>query len=204
MLGPWLPFPPRDPEEWTQVPEGPGVYALADRQGTILAISGAPALRRALQELAAAPPLPLKDLATHLRVEASGEPDRRRAEIVAALYARTGVFPPCSRHHPRYPARLPAWWAVPRVGQGLPAETVNLSGAGLLLALGQRPGPGAAIRVRVETPFGLVEAEGRIVWTKGEGEAHRAGIALTRFSSAGDRARWERLIGRLAEQVPHA
>ena len=77
MLGPWLPFPP---EDWAEVPEGPGVYALADGEETLLAIASAQNLRQALQELAAAPPRPLQDLATHLWVEATPEPERSRAE----------------------------------------------------------------------------------------------------------------------------
>jgi hypothetical protein len=201
MLGPWLPFPPDD---WTQVPEGPGVYALADGQVTILAIAGTPNLRRALQELAAAPPIPVRDLATHLWVEGTPEPERRRAELVAALHAQTGAFPPCNRRHPRYATRLPAWWAAERGAQGLPAETVNVSSAGLLLALEQPPPPGTGIWVWVETPFGLVGAEGRVAWIDGETEARRAGISLTSLRAPDDLLLWERLIGQLAGRVAHA
>ena len=75
---------------------------------------------------------------------------------------------------------------------------------GLLLLLEQPPAPGTGIQVRVETPFGLVKAEGRIAWTEGEAEDRRAGVALKRLHSSGDRLRWERLIGQLAERVAHA
>lgn len=200
-LGPWLPFPPLD---WTQVPEGPGVYALAEQQATILAIAGTRTLRETLQDLAADPPLPLRDLATHLWIEATAEPVRRRGGLIAALFAHTGAFPPCNRRHPRYPVRLPAWWARQGLTERLPAETLNVSTAGLLLTLEHPPDPGADILVRVETPFGLVAAEGRIAWTGGEDAARRAGVALTRLRGSDDRVRWERLIGRLAERVAHA
>lgn len=201
MLGPWLPFPPKD---WTEVPEGPGVYALADGKEIILAVASAPALRGVLQELAADPPLPLNDLATHLWVEATSEPERRRAELISALYAETGAFPPCNRRHPRYPACLPAWWAARQGAQGLPAETVNVSSTGLLLALERPPTPGTHIQVWVETPLGQVGGEGRIAWREREAEASRAGVALTQLHGISDRLRWERLIGHLAARVAHA
>ncbi len=201
MLGPWLPFPP---EDWTQLPEGPGVYALADQDGAVLAIAGTPHLRRALQELAAAPPLPVRDLATQLWVEATPEPEPRRAELIAAFRTQTGAFPPCNRRHPRYPARLPAWWAAQRGAQGTPAETLNVSSMGLLLALTEPPPPGTGIWVWVETPFGLIGAEGRISWAHGEAQASRAGVALTALRAPGDLLRWERLIGQLAARVAHA
>jgi len=201
MLGSWLPFPSTD---WTQVPEGPGVYALADGKEIILAIASATHLRTALQELAAAPPQPLRDLATHLWVEATPEPERRRADLIAELRTHTGAFPPCNRRHPRYPARLPAWWAAQRGAQGSPAETVNVSSKGLLLALPEPPLPDTGLWIWLETPFGLVGVEGRICWAHGEGQASRAGVALTALRAPGDLLRWERLIGQLAERVAHA
>lgn len=201
MLGPWLPFPP---EDWAQIPEGPGVYALADGQVTILAIAGTPRLRHTLQEVAADPPLPLRDLATHLWVEATPDPEGRRAELITALRSQTGAFPPCNRRHPRYPARLPAWWAAHRGAQGTPAETLNVSSMGLLLALTEPPPPGTGIWIWVETPFGLIGAEGRIRWAHGEAQASRAGVALSSLRAPGDLLRWERLIGQLARHVAHA
>ncbi|MCI0371719.1 MAG: hypothetical protein L0214_10130, partial [candidate division NC10 bacterium] len=116
MLGPWHPFPP---ENDSSIPEGPGVYAVADQEDQVLAIAAALNLREALQELAAVPPLPLRDLATHFCVEEHPEPNRRRAELVANHLARTGAFPPCNRRHPRFPARLPAWIQHPGGEAGL-------------------------------------------------------------------------------------
>lgn len=201
MLGPWLPFPPA---HWAQVPEGPGVYVLADGRVNVLAIVGTRDLRRALQELAAAPPLPLKDLATHLCVEATAEPEGRRAELIAAFRAQTGAFPPCNRRHPRYPAQLRAWWRTRGGWKRLPAETVDVSSVGVQLVLEKPPAPGAGGHLRVETPLGWIKALGRVAWTGRQAEAHRAGIALTRLQGADDRHRWDRLIGELAARVAHA
>ena len=197
-LDPWLPFPPQD---WTQVPAGPGVYALATREGGILAITATRTLRRTLHDLAADPSLPLRDLATRLWVEATGEPAQRRSGLVAAFFAQTGVFPPYSRRHPRYPARLPAWCAPQAVRERLVAETLNVSSAGLLLSLEEPMAPGAGITVEIETPFGLVGGEGHIAWMGETSEVLRAGVALERLRTATDQARWTRLIGRLGQQV---
>lgn len=159
-----LPFPPDDRAE---VPEAPGLYALADGEEDIRAIADATTLRRALQETAAMPPLLL-------------------------------------RRHPRYAAELPAWWAAERGAQGSPTQTVNISSAGLLLALVAPPPPGGGIWVWVETPFGLIGADGRICWTQGDGRASVAGIAFTALRACGDLLLWERLIGQLAARVAHA
>ena len=203
MLGPWHPFPP---EDISSIPDGPGVYALADQKVQILAIAAALNLREALEELAVAPPLPLRDLATHFCVEEHPEPNRRRAELVASLRARTGAFPPCNRRHPRFPARLPAWTRPPGGGAGpqrLPAETVNVSHAGLMLALPEALAPGTALGLQVETPFGLVEAEGRLAWAEARPRETWAGVTLQRLQTAEDALRWERLIQSLAERVIH-
>jgi len=203
MLGPWLPFPP---EDFSQLPAGPGVYALADQQVQILAIAAALDLREALHDLAAVPPLPLRDLATHFCMEEHPEPNRRRAELVAGLRARTGAFPPCNRRHPRFPARLRAWTRPPAEGArrpGVAAETVNVSHAGLMLALPEAPAPGASVALRVETPFGVVEGEGRLAWTETRPRRMWAGVILQRLETAQDALRWEQLIGNLAERVIH-
>ncbi len=128
---------------------------------------------------------------------------RRHGERSGPRPAQPGAFSPSSRRHPRYPARLAAWWAAQRGAQGLPAETVNISSAGLLLLLDGPPTPGTGIHVRVETPFGLVGAEGRIAWIQREIDQEKAGIAFTQLQSPGDRLRWERLIGGLATQGAH-
>lgn len=200
-LEPWLPFPPQD---WRQVPAGPGVYALATRDGGILAITATRALRKTLQDLAGDASLPLRDLATRLWVEATGEPAQRRGGLVATFFAQTGVFPPYSRRHPRYPARLPAWCEPQAVHERLVVETLNVSAAGLLLSLEEPMTPGAGITVELETPFGLVGGEGHIAWMGGTGEVRQAGVALERLRNATDQARWTRLIGRLGQQVPRA
>lgn len=114
--------------EVVEVPEGAGVYVLADGKVNILA--SAQNLRQALQELAAAPPGALQELATHLWVEATPEPERRRAELIGALRAQIGAFPPCNRRHPRSPARLAAWWDCPEGDHAVPATTVNVSSMG--------------------------------------------------------------------------
>lgn len=203
MLGPWLLFPP---EDFSRLPAGPGVYALADQQVQILAIAAALDLREALHDLAAVPPLPLRDLATHFCMEEHSEPNRRRAELVAGLRARTGAFPPCNRRHPRFPARLRAWTRPPAEGArrpGVAAETVNVSHAGLMLALPEAPAPGASVALRVETPFGVVEGEGRLAWTETRPQRMWAGVILQRLETAQDALRWEQLIGNLAERVIH-
>lgn len=84
--------------------------------------------------------------------------------------------------------------------RGLPAETVNISSAGLLLLLEEPPTPGTDIHLLVETPFGSVEGEGRIAWTQRQVDNDKAGIALTQLHRLGDRLRWERLIGQLDAQ----
>jgi len=203
MLGPWHPFPP---EDVSSIPDGPGVYALADEKVQILAIAAALNLREALQELAMTPPLPLRDLATHFCVEEHPEPNRRRAELVASLRARTGAFPPCNRRHPRFPARLPVWTQPPGRGAGpqwLPAETVNVSHKGLMLALPEALAPGTAVGLQVETPFGLVEAKGRLAWAEARPRETWVGVTLQRLQTAEDSLRWERFIGSLAERVIH-
>lgn len=124
----------------------------------------------------------------------------RRQEPVGSRPAQPGAFSPSSRRHPRYPACLPAWWAARRGVRGLPAETVNISSAGLLLLLEEPPTPGTDIHLLVETPFGSVEGEGRIAWIERKVDNDRAGIALTQLHRLGDRLRWERLIVRLDAQ----
>jgi hypothetical protein len=173
---------------------------LADQEGNVLGIAWAENLREALQELAG----PLRDLANQLWVEATEEPERRRAALIEALRAQTGAFPPCNRRHPRYPARLPAWWTALEGGQALPAETVNVSSMGLRLALPEGPAPGTRIQILVETPFGLVKGEGRIAWTRAEAQGRHAGIGLSRLQDTGDRVRWDSLIAQLADRVGHA
>jgi hypothetical protein len=197
-LEPWLPFPPQD---WTQVPAGPGVYALATREGGILAITTSRTLRRTLRELAADASLPVRSLASRLWVESTAEPAQRRAGLVAAFFAKTGIFPPYSRRHPRYPARLPAWCAPQALHERLVVETLNVSSGGLLLSLAEPMAPGAGITVEIETPFGLVGGNGHIAWTGGSGEVRRAGVALEHLRTPTDQARWTRLIGRLGQQV---
>ncbi|HEV8664026.1 MAG TPA: PilZ domain-containing protein [Candidatus Methylomirabilis sp.] len=127
----------------------------------------------------------------------------RRQELVGGGPPQAGAFSPSSRRHPRYTTCLPAWWAERRGAQGLPAETVNISSAGLLLILEEPPTPGSDIHVRVETPFGSVEGGGRIAWIQKTVDNDRAGITLTQLHRHGDRLRWERLIGQLAVQGAH-
>lgn len=131
-------------------------------------------------------------------------PLRRPGGRGSAQPAQPGAFSPSSRRHPRYPARLAAWWAAQGGGQGLPAETVNVSSAGLLLVLEGSPAPGSGIHVRVETPFGTIESEGRVAWVQREIGQEKAGVTLTQLQRFGDRLRWERLIGQLAQQGAHA
>jgi len=203
MLGHWLPFPP---QEASAIPERPGVYVLADQTRQILAIAAALNLREALQDLAAAPPLPLRDLATRFCVEEDPEPNRRRAELIGTLRARTGAFPPCNRRYPRFPAHLVAWTRYPigRAGQPqAPAETLNVSRAGLMLALSEAPPPGAMLGVQVETPFGVVQGEGRLAWTEAKPDGLWGGVTLRRLRTAQDALRWERLVGSLADLVMH-
>ena len=204
MLGPWLPFPP---EDFSPIPDAPGVYALADQKVQILAVAAALNLREALQDLAAAPPVPIRELATHFCVEEHPEPNRRRAELVASLRARTGAFPPCNRRHPRFPARLPVWTHLPGAGAGperVPAaETVNVSHAGLMLALSEPAAAGTSLGFQVETPFGLVEGEGRLAWAEAQPHRTWAGVTLQRLQTAQDALRWEQFIGCLAERVLH-
>jgi hypothetical protein len=203
MLGPWHLFPP---ENVSFIPASPGIYAVADQEDHILAIAAALNLREALQELAEFIPLPLRDLATHFCVEAHPEPNRRRAELVANVLARTGAFPPCNRRHPHFPARLPVWIQHPGGEAGLQrlaAETVNVSHAGLRLALPEAPAPGTVLDLQVETPFGLVETEGRIAWTEVRPPHTWAGVTLLRLQTAQDALRWERFIGSLVERIIH-
>ena len=203
MLGPWHLFPP---ENVSFIPDSPGIYAFADQEDHILAIAAALNLREALQELAAFTPLPLRDLATHFCVEAHPEPNRRRAELVANVLALTGAFPPCNRRHPRFAARLPAWIQHPGEEawlQRLAVETVNVSHTGLTLALPEAAAPGATFGLQVETPFGLVEAEGRIAWTEVRPHHTWAGVTLQHLQTAQDALRWERFIGSLVERIIH-
>ncbi|MCI0369834.1 MAG: PilZ domain-containing protein, partial [candidate division NC10 bacterium] len=115
--------------------------------------------------------------------------------------------PPCNRRHPRFPARLPAWIQHPGGEAGLQrlaAETVNVSHAGLTLALPEAPAPGTALDLQVETPFGLVEAEGRLAWTEVQPHRTWAGVTLQRLQTAQDALRWEQFIGSLEERVIHS
>jgi hypothetical protein len=203
MLGRWLPFPPQDA---SAIPERPGVYVLADQARQILAIAAALNLREALEDLAAAPPLPLRDLATRFCAEEDPEPNRRRAELIANLRARTGAFPPCNRRYPRFPARLAAWTRhpTPRAGQPqAPAETLNVSRAGLMLALSEAPPPGTLLSLEVETPFGVVQGEGRLAWIATNPDGVCGGVTLRRLRTAQDALRWERLVGSLTDLVVH-
>lgn len=203
-LGPWLPFPPQD---FSRIPDAPGVYALADQKVQILTIAAALSLREALQDLAAVPPLPLRDLATHFWMEQHARPNRRRRELVNRLRASTGAFPPCNRRHPRFSVRLPAWTRHPAGRPGrepAPAHTVNVSHAGLMLALPEAPSAGTTLGLGVETPFGLVQGEGRLAWTESRPRGIWAGVILQRLETALDALRWERLIASLAERVIHA
>lgn len=203
MLDPWLPFPPQD---FSGIPDAPGVYALADQKVQILTIAAALSLREALQDLAAAPPLPLRDLATHFWMEEHPHPTRRRRDLVNRLRARTGAFPPCNRRHPRFPIRLPAWTQHPAGAPArgtAPAHTVNVSHAGLMLALSEAPAPGATLALRVQTPFGLVRGEGRLAWMVSRAREIRAGVTLQRLETPQDAQRWDRFIGSLADRVIH-
>lgn len=203
MLGLWLPFPPQD---FSSIPDSPGVYVLADQAGQILAIAAALSLREALQDLAAVPPLPLRDLATRFSAEEHSDPNRRRTELIETHRARTGAFPPCNRRYPRFPAHLVAWTRHPigRPGQHqAPAETLNVSRAGLMLSLSEAPGPGALLGLQVETPFGVVEGEGRLAWRAVKSDGFFGGVTLRRLRTAQDALRWEQLVASLAELVVH-
>lgn len=140
-------------------------------------------------------------------MEEHARPNRRRRDLVNRLRACTGAFPPCNRRHPRFPVRLPAWTRHPAgrpEREPAPAQTVNVSHAGLLLALPEAPSAGTTLGLGVETPFGLVQGEGRLAWTESRPRGIWAGVILQRLETALDALRWERLIASLAERVIHA